>query len=69
VGGHVDWGSYRLEVFDPATGAASSFRFYAGWYAAPGTSSTPDKLQVSTDKGTAASATSPMAVEGPLPAR
>ncbi|HVR67517.1 MAG TPA: MG2 domain-containing protein [Verrucomicrobiae bacterium] len=50
VGGHVDWGSYRLEVFDPASGAASSYRFYAGWYAAPGTSSTPDKLQVSTDK-------------------
>ena len=50
VGGHVDWGSYRLEVYDPASGAASSLRFYAGWYAAPGTSSTPDKLQVSTDK-------------------
>jgi alpha-2-macroglobulin len=50
LSGHVDWGSYRLEVYDPATGAAASYRFYAGWYAAPGTSSTPDKLQIASDK-------------------
>ena len=50
LSGHVDWGSYRFEVYDPVTGAASSYRFYAGWYAAPGTSSTPDKLQIAADK-------------------
>ena len=47
---HVDWGQYRLEVFDPATGAAASVRFSSGWWAAPGTASTPDKLQVIADK-------------------
>ncbi|WP_374652970.1 alpha-2-macroglobulin [Dongia sp.] len=46
----VDWGRYRLEVFDAASGAASSVRFYAGWWAAPGTGGTPDKLQVVADK-------------------
>ncbi|MEA2779972.1 MAG: alpha-2-macroglobulin, partial [Rhodospirillaceae bacterium] len=46
----VDWGYYRLEVFDPASGAASSNRFYAGWGAAPGTGDTPDKLQLVADK-------------------
>ena len=52
--GHVsfktDWGYYRLEVYDQASGAASSSRFYAGWGAAPGTGDTPDKLQVVADK-------------------
>jgi uncharacterized protein YfaS (alpha-2-macroglobulin family) len=46
----VDWGRYRLEVFDPATGIASSHRFYAGWWAQPGSGGTPDKLQVVADK-------------------
>jgi uncharacterized protein YfaS (alpha-2-macroglobulin family) len=46
----VDYGYYRLEVFDPASGAASSERFYAGWGAAPGTADTPDKLQIVADK-------------------
>jgi alpha-2-macroglobulin len=46
----VDYGYYRLEVFDPTTGAASSNRFYAGWGSAPGTGDTPDKLQVVADK-------------------
>ncbi len=46
----VDWGYYRLEVYDPASGAASSSRFYAGWGAAPGTGDTPDRLQVVADK-------------------
>ena len=31
----LDWGRYRLEVYDPATQAASSLRFYAGWSAKP----------------------------------
>jgi uncharacterized protein YfaS (alpha-2-macroglobulin family) len=46
----VDYGYYRLEVYDPASGAASSNRFYAGWGAAPGTGDTPDKLQLVADK-------------------
>jgi len=46
----VDWGYYRLEVYDPASGAASSNRFYAGWWAEPGTGDTPDRLQVVADK-------------------
>jgi alpha-2-macroglobulin len=46
----VDWGYFRLEIYDPASGAASSSRFYAGWGASPGTGDTPDKLQVAADK-------------------
>lgn len=46
----VGWGRYRLEVFDPASGTASSVRFYAGWWSAPGTGGTPDKMQVVADK-------------------
>ncbi|HEY2112608.1 MAG TPA: MG2 domain-containing protein, partial [Dongiaceae bacterium] len=42
----VDWGYYRLEVYDSASGAASSYRFYAGWGASPGTGDTPDRLQI-----------------------
>ncbi len=45
----VGWGQYRLEVFDPASGAASSVRFSAGWSVAPGTAATPDKLQIVAD--------------------
>jgi uncharacterized protein YfaS (alpha-2-macroglobulin family) len=47
---NVDWGYYRLEVFDPATGVASSVRFYAGWWTQPGTTTTPDRMQVVADK-------------------
>jgi uncharacterized protein YfaS (alpha-2-macroglobulin family) len=46
----VDWGYYRLEVYDSASGAATSYRFYAGWGASPGTGDTPDRLQVVADK-------------------
>src|SRR5207244_5185941 len=46
----VEYGYYRLEVFDPASGAASSNRFYAGWGASPGIGDTPDKLQLVADK-------------------
>ena len=45
-----EWGHYRLEVYDAASGAASSVRFYAGWWAKPGTSTTPDRMQVVADK-------------------
>ncbi len=46
----VDYGYYRLEVYDKASGAASSYRFYAGWWAEPGTGATPDRLQIVADK-------------------
>jgi uncharacterized protein YfaS (alpha-2-macroglobulin family) len=46
----VDWGNYRLEVFDPASGRATSVRFHAGWNAKPGTAETPDKLTLTADK-------------------
>ena len=46
----VSWGRYRLEVFDPQTGAASSVRFRAGWFVAPTAADTPDKLELVVDK-------------------
>jgi uncharacterized protein YfaS (alpha-2-macroglobulin family) len=47
---NVGWGHYRLEVYDAKTGTASSVRFYAGWWAKPGTATTPDRMQVVADK-------------------
>ena len=44
----VEWGSYRLTVADPATGARTSMRFWAGWGASA--SDRPDRLNISTDK-------------------
>jgi alpha-2-macroglobulin len=46
----VEYGRYRVELYDPATGAAASYRFTAGWYATAGTGDTPDTLQVTADK-------------------
>ncbi|MBX6322619.1 MAG: alpha-2-macroglobulin family protein, partial [Rhodospirillaceae bacterium] len=46
----VQWGPYRLEVYDPGSGAAASVRFYAGWAAKPGLGDTPDTLKVTADK-------------------
>lgn len=46
----LDWGQYRLEVHDPATGVASSLRFTVGWFAEPGVDDTPDRLQLSLDR-------------------
>lgn len=46
----VGWGRYRVEVSDPASGAASSVRFGSGWSAAPGIGDTPDRLQVVADR-------------------
>ncbi len=48
----VGWGSYRLEIYDAASGVASSYRFYAGWQAKPGDSGTPDKMQIVADSET-----------------
>ncbi|MBT3358594.1 MAG: alpha-2-macroglobulin family protein [Rhodospirillales bacterium] len=50
LGRQVDWGRYRLEVFDPKTGAASSVRFRAGWFVTPTLADRPDTLQVVADK-------------------
>src|SRR3546814_4730988 len=46
----VDWGWYRMEVYDPATGAASSVRFQAGWRAGPVAGAAPDKVKVTLDR-------------------
>jgi alpha-2-macroglobulin len=46
----VEWGNFRLEVYDPATGVASSMRFHVGWSAKPGSGESPDRLQVISDK-------------------
>ncbi len=46
----TDWGRYRLEVYDPQTGAATSVRFKAGWFVAPSAGDTPDTLEVVADR-------------------
>ena len=46
----VEWGRYRLEVFDPESGAATSVRFRAGWFVAPTAADRPDTLEVIADK-------------------
>jgi uncharacterized protein YfaS (alpha-2-macroglobulin family) len=44
------WGSYRLEVSDPETGAVTSARFRFGWFSAGTSADVPDKLQVTLEK-------------------
>lgn len=39
-------GRYRLEVFDPVTGIASSLRFSAGWWVSAKLDETPDAVEV-----------------------
>lgn len=63
VGGHLnfvpqgfpqfDWGTYRLIVTDPQSGATTSVRFNIGWNTAGGSSTTPDKAEISLDKALA----------------
>jgi alpha-2-macroglobulin len=45
----VEWGRYRLDVFDPKSGAASSLRVRAGW-SGSADADRPDQLSVSLDK-------------------
>lgn len=45
----VDWGSYRLEVYDPQSGSASSHRFRAGWWAVSDDADTPDRVLIGLD--------------------
>lgn len=40
-------GRYRLEVFDPKTGVATSVRFAAGWWMTPTAGERPDAVDVS----------------------
>ena len=39
----LDYGSYRLELKDPDTGAMSTFRFYAGWSSYASGAQSPDQ--------------------------
>ena len=43
----VGAGRYRLEVFDPETGVATSLRFAAGWWMTPAAAERPDEVEVS----------------------
>ncbi len=47
----VSWGSYRFEVRDLESGAASSFRFYSGWYGAS-SGDAPDRVRIISDRET-----------------
>jgi len=42
----VQAGRYRLEVFDPKAGVATSVRFVAGWWVTAGAADRPDKVDV-----------------------
>ena len=49
----VDWGNYRLEVFDPATQLTMRLPFYAGWSWSDdnrGKEARPDKVKLALDK-------------------
>ncbi|WP_374446787.1 alpha-2-macroglobulin [Stella sp.] len=43
-------GRWRLDVFDPKTGAASSFRFRVGWWVGAEAPEVPDRLEVALEK-------------------
>ena len=43
------WGSYRLTITDPKSGASSSYRFYSGW-AASSAGDRPDRIPVAANK-------------------
>ncbi len=49
----VEWGSYRLEIRDPATDMVTSLRFRAGWWYGDGDkggSARPDRVELKLDK-------------------
>lgn len=51
IAGPVTWGEYELVVSQADGGnAATSSRFYAGWYAPADVTATPDTLELSLDK-------------------
>jgi uncharacterized protein YfaS (alpha-2-macroglobulin family) len=43
------WGTYRLTITDPKSGASSSYRFYSGW-AASASGDRPDRIPVAANK-------------------
>ncbi|HEY4078409.1 MAG TPA: alpha-2-macroglobulin [Rhizomicrobium sp.] len=45
----LPYGTYRLTINDPKSGAASSYRFYSGW-AASSAGDRPDRIPVAADK-------------------
>ena len=45
----MPWGTYRLTITDPKSGAASSYRFYSGW-SASAAGDRPDRIPVAADK-------------------
>jgi hypothetical protein len=45
----LPYGSYRLTITDPKSGAAASYRFYSGW-AASSAGDRPDRIPVAADK-------------------
>jgi uncharacterized protein YfaS (alpha-2-macroglobulin family) len=45
----LPYGTYRLTITDPKSGAASSFRFYSGW-GASSAGDRPDRIPVAADK-------------------
>ncbi|MBP6014305.1 MAG: alpha-2-macroglobulin family protein [Alphaproteobacteria bacterium] len=45
----LPWGSYRLTVADPSTGATTAYRFWSGW-GSGATNDRPDRVAVATDK-------------------
>lgn len=49
LGQALPYGTYRLTITDPVSGAASSYRFYSGW-AASSEGDRPDRIPVAADK-------------------
>lgn len=63
----LDYGPYRLEVYDPSGTTASSVRFTVGWYAAPAAGDRPDQLRVTLDQPRyGAGATAKLRVQPPF---
>ncbi|WP_341502492.1 alpha-2-macroglobulin [Gallaecimonas sp. GXIMD4217] len=46
----VEWGSYRLEVRNPATGLISSYDFHAGWKRQDSLATKPDQISIDLDQ-------------------
>src|SRR6185369_14463211 len=49
LGQALPWGTYRLTITDPKSGAAVSYRFYSGW-AASSEGDRPDRIPVAANK-------------------
>jgi len=49
LGQAMAWGTYRLTLTDPQSGASSSYRYYSGW-AASSEGDRPDRIPVAADR-------------------